>query len=209
MIGLSDFDYMRYAAENPDVAAVFGQDAAALYGHYVNNGIREGRKGYSTNDLANAYLRVYEVSSQIINDSMSDEEKIKAVHDWMCLNIAYDHDNYVNDTIPDESYSLYGAMEKGMAVCSGYAETFKTFMDVQGIECESIDGTAKGGHHGWNRVKVNGEDYYIDVTWDDPVPDVPGRVRYDYYLTKDPTFGGDHSAFTDPLDYYRYIGWDI
>lgn len=197
LIGVSNFDYMRYAAENSDVAAIFGQDAAALYNHYVNNGIKEGRRGYATDDLANAYLKIYEVSSKITNQEMSDEEKIKAIHDWMCLNIAYDNENYLNDTIPDESYHVTGAMNKGMAVCNGYAETFKTFMGIQGIECSVVDGTGNGGLHAWNRVKLGGEYYYIDVTWDDPVPDVPGRVRYEYYLTKDSTLGGTHLSSED------------
>lgn len=195
LIDASHFDYVRYAAENPDLAAVFGQDRAALYNHYITLGMKEGRKGYSTSSLVNAYVRLYQVSSQIMNDTMTDREKVKAVHDWMCLNTAYDYENYLNDTIPDESYYIQGVMNNGRAVCNGYAETFNAFMDVQGIECTEITGTADGGYHGWNKVKVDGEYYYIDVTWDDPVPDRAGRVRYDYYLTKDPTFGGDHAPY--------------
>ena len=201
LVELQDFDYVRYAAENPDVAVALGQDAAALYNHYVNYGIKEGRGSYSTDDFINACLKIYEVSSKIITPGMNDEERIKAVHDWMCLNIAYDYENYQRDTIPYESYHVAGAMNKGMAVCNGYAETFQTFMAVQGIECSVVDGTGKGGPHAWNRVKVNGEYYYIDVTWDDPVPDQPGVVYwYKYYLTKDSTFGGTHLSIEDEVD---------
>lgn len=192
------FDYVRYAAENPDVAAVFGQDRAALYNHYITLGIKEGRKGYSTNSLVNAYIRLYEVSAQIMNDTMTDQEKVKAAHDWMCINTAYDHDNFLNGTIPNESYHIEGVMNNGRAVCNGYAETFIAFMAVQGIECTEITGEGNGGYHGWNKVKVDGEYYYIDVTWDDPVPDRPGTVYwYNYYLTKDPTFGGTHIPYYD------------
>lgn len=197
LVGLQDFDYMRYAAENPDVAAALGQDAVSLYNHYVNNGIKEGRGYYSTDDEVNAYLKIYEVSSEITNPGMSDEERIKAVHDWMCLNIAYDYENYLRDTIPDESFDVTGAMNKGIAVCNGYAVAFDAFMGVQGIECSVVEGTGNGGLHAWNRVKLGGEYYYLDVTWDDPVPDVPGRVRYKYYLTKDSSLGGTHLSFED------------
>lgn len=41
-----NFDYKRYAAENPDVVAVFGQDEKALYNHYTTYGVKEGRKAY-------------------------------------------------------------------------------------------------------------------------------------------------------------------
>lgn len=102
-------------------------------------------------------------------------------------------------------------MKYGVAVCQGYASTFKAFMDALGIECEYVKGLGNGGPHGWNRVKVNGEDYYIDVTWDDPEnPGDPEYIDYTYYLTKDPTFGGDHLMFTDASDYFKYIeGWDV
>lgn len=185
LINRYDFDYMRYAAENPDVAALFGQDADALYEHYINYGIREGRGIYDVNE--NSCLKIYDVAEKITNDDMSDRDRIKAVHDWMVQNIKYDYDNYVRDTIPEESYGIDGAMNKGTAVCEGYASTFAFFMHVLGIECETVTSE----NHAWNKVKVDGEYYYIDVTWDDPVPDEPGRVRYDYYLSKDPTFGGE------------------
>lgn len=196
LVELSDFDYVRYAAENPDVAAAIGQDAAALYNHYVNYGIKEGRSGYVTDDFVNAYLKIYEVSSRIINPGMSDRERIKAVHDWMCLNMRYDRENYDRGTIPAESYDVTGAMNKGVVVCQGYAETFKDFMSLQGIECEIITSE----NHAWNKVKVDGEYYYIDVTWDDT--DNSSNMRYDYYLSKDPTFGGepDHIPEVDEWD---------
>ena len=38
-----------------------------------------------------------------------------------------------------------------------------------GLECRFVSGTADGGGHAWNQVKVNRKWYYIDCTWDDPV----------------------------------------
>lgn len=37
------FDAAYYAEKNPDVVAAYGTDPNALYAHYVNNGINEGR----------------------------------------------------------------------------------------------------------------------------------------------------------------------
>ncbi len=45
------FDHVRYMQENPDVAAVFGQDNTALYNHYITYGIAEGRRAYYTNGV--------------------------------------------------------------------------------------------------------------------------------------------------------------
>ncbi len=41
------FDAEYYAQKNPDVAAVQGTDAAALYNHYISNGRAEGRQAYN------------------------------------------------------------------------------------------------------------------------------------------------------------------
>lgn len=38
------------------------------------------------------------------------------------------------------------------------------------------------GSHAWNEVNLRGKWYHLDTTWDEPVPDVPGRV----YMTISP-----------------------
>lgn len=196
---LTAFDAERYARENPDLVAVFGMDEALLKEHYKTNGINEGRKAYSTRDDINAYLEIYRIAEEITANCNNNKEKVKAVHDWLCKNVAYDYDNYLSDSIPRDSYYETGVIFNHRAVCNGYAVTFQDFMDVLGIECETISGTARNsagsvGGHAWNRVKLNGVWYYIDVTWDDPVPDSGQGVvyQYKYYLVTDPTFGGNH-----------------
>ncbi len=42
-VSLEDFDAEWYAAQNPDVAAIFGTDVMSLYTHYITCGIAEGR----------------------------------------------------------------------------------------------------------------------------------------------------------------------
>lgn len=45
-ISKANFDYVRYADDNPDVKEAFGLDASALYRHYTTYGIKEGRAAY-------------------------------------------------------------------------------------------------------------------------------------------------------------------
>jgi hypothetical protein len=201
LISVNDFDYERYAYENPDVVAVLGGDNVSLYQHYTTYGINEGRKGY-VSQTARASLRaelmIYDLADTITADCKTDREKVKAVHDWLVKNVKYDYDNYLSGTIPYSSYRIEGAMLEGKAVCQGYAEAFELFMNVLGIPCELISGTGNNGsgtwvNHAWNKVYLDGRWYYIDTTWDDPVPDSGNSVYwYKYYLVTDPTFGGDH-----------------
>jgi transglutaminase/protease-like cytokinesis protein 3 len=126
------------------------------------------------------------ILKDIIEPDMTDAEKLKAVHDYIVLNTAYDYDNYKNDTVPEESYTEYGVLFKGVAVCDGYARTTKLFLDLLGIENYYVAGEVlDGGLHAWNVVKIDDKYVQVDTTWDDPVPNRPGEVRYDYFMVTD------------------------
>ena len=40
----------------------------------------------------------------------------------------------------------------------------------------------EGMNHGWNAVRLEGETYFIDCTFDDPVPDQGQYVSHEYFL---------------------------
>ena len=119
-------------------------------------------------------------------------EQELAVHDWIVLNCAYDYDNYLRGTIPWDSYRPTGVFVHGTAVCQGYAESFQLCMGILGIPCIMVTGTANGGDHAWNAVQLDGDWYMVDTTWDDPVPDEPGRVLYSYFNVTDEVLKRDH-----------------
>jgi hypothetical protein len=134
-----------------------------------------------------AVAKAKEILAQIITTDMTEDQKLKAVHDYIVLNTAYDYDNYVKDTIPDSSGRFYGVLLNHIAVCDGYARTLKLFMDILDIENYYVYGTilASGKEHAWNVVNIDGKYYQVDTTWDDPVPDLAGRLSYDYYKLTD------------------------
>lgn len=130
---------------------------------------------------------------KITKNCKSDFEKVKAVHDYLVLNTAYDYKNYLNGTIPESSYTAKGAIDKGKAVCEGYAKAFLCFMNMLDIPCKMVSGRGNGGDHAWNLVKIDKKWFQIDVTWDDPVPDRPGEVSYEYFLLTDAKMGESHT----------------
>lgn len=139
-----------------------------------------------------AFEKAKEIIQSTIQPGMSDRDKIKALHDYVVLNAAYDYDNYLRDTIPDDSYSEYGILILNTGVCQGYALTMKLLLQLAGIETYYITGTANGGLHAWNMVVLDGNYYHVDATWDDPVPNRPGQVRYNYFLISDKQMAADH-----------------
>ena len=115
------------------------------------------------------YKSLIEIINSIISDDMSELEKEQAVYKWLCLNCQYDYRHYdIPSAAPRESYEPYGAIINGKAVCLGYATAFQLFMDVLDIECITVVGAAFSSRedHAWNMVKIGGEWYCVDATWD-------------------------------------------
>jgi hypothetical protein len=73
------------------------------------------------------------------------------------------------------------------AVCAGYAKAFQYITNRLGIECEYVRGRCKSGEwHAWNIIKLEGDYYYVDATWDDHTntderKSGPAYVSYDYF----------------------------
>jgi len=117
-----------------------------------------------------------DVISSLITDAMSDYEKELAIHDWIIDWADYDVETKSNspNAKPDpDNDNPYGVLLHKKGICGGYTSTFQLFMDMLEIECITVAGVAESGEeHAWNMVKLNGEWYCVDVTWDDPVNDV-------------------------------------
>ena len=94
------------------------------------------------------------------------------VHDYLIKNAEYDHDTLAEakKTMHAASceyiYSAYGCLVNKKTVCSGYAEAFQLIMNKLGVNTTVVIGDA-GGPHQWNMIELEGESYYIDITWDD------------------------------------------
>jgi len=109
------------------------------------------------------------VLEEIIRDGMSDLEKETAVYDWVTRNIVYGWSRMdVLEETPREAYTPYGGLVDRMATCLGYAASFQLLMDMAGVECITVVGATLGstGDHAWNMVRLDGEWYCVDATWD-------------------------------------------
>lgn len=106
---------------------------------------------------------------------MTDLEKALAVHDELVLNYKYDK------TL--SKYSMKNLLVDKTAVCEGYASVFGYVMNELGIVCKLI--LSESINHIWNLIKIDGNWYHVDVTWDDPVPDTLGYVSHENFLLSD------------------------
>lgn len=118
------------------------------------------------------YKAAVAVIDSVITEDMTDVEKEKAVHDYLCINMDYDIPAVDDESKADpDADNPYGMLVGHYGICSGYASTFKLFMDCFDIECIIVEGKANGleEDHAWNKIHIDGKWYNVDVTWDDPV----------------------------------------
>lgn len=114
------------------------------------------------------YVNAKAVLEDILQDGMSDLEKEAEIYDWVLRNVEYDysHMNALEETVVD-SYTPYGGLVNRAGVCLGYASTFQLLMELAGVECIAVLGTGHSSEpHAWNMVRLNGEWYGVDATWD-------------------------------------------
>jgi hypothetical protein len=157
-------------------------------GMYDVSPIVEAYRSGNLSELTDTQFEIYEkaanVLDEIIKDGMDDYEKELAVHDWIIYNCTYDEGSLSAIPRPSENCdNPYGVLINGEAICRGYTTTFRMFMGMLGIPCGTVHAEdIEGDEHAWNTVKLDGSWYYVDCTWDDPVPDFDGRpVRHTYF----------------------------
>ncbi len=114
----------------------------------------------------------------LVRGRSDDFEKVKALHDWVARNIAYD-----DEGLRDRSKAVtepYGVIAKGMSVCAGYSKVFQLLCSMARVECAVVSGYGRGisfqpleegrrpyaGNHAWNAVRIQGGWYLVDTTWD-------------------------------------------
>ncbi|SEM87919.1 Transglutaminase-like superfamily protein [Paenisporosarcina quisquiliarum] len=127
-------------------------------------------------------MEVDRIIKENIRKGMSDLDKVKSIHDYLVLSVAYDYDNFLKNNVSDDSYEAYGALINKIAVCDGYTKSMALILNKVGVQTIQVTGIANGGNHSWNMVKIDGQYYHVDTTWDDPVPNKPGSVHYNYFL---------------------------
>ena len=107
---------------------------------------------------------------------MSDVQKARALHDYLCQHVQY-------DSSTSYKYTAYGAIVNGLAVCQGYTLAYQALLNKAGISNGLCPSDAM--KHIWNYVKIGSYWYHVDVTWDDPTYDRDGYVRHYYFLNSD------------------------
>lgn len=112
------------------------------------------------------------------DDCRTDLEKELFVHDWFADNVEYTFDGYASE---ESEYGVYGAIVERKAVCMGISKAVSMILNRLGVDCGTY--SCNEDRHMWNIVRLDGECYHLDVTWD--MRDSHGHTVYDYFNLSD------------------------
>lgn len=98
--------------------------------------------------------QIVSLARQITKGKRTDEEKSKAIFDWMTHNISYDYDEYQKNML--QIYFTYKSaletLNDKKGICMDYARLNAALHRAAGIEAKIVYGDG----HAWNQVKLDG-----------------------------------------------------
>lgn len=116
-------------------------------------------------------------AKKIIENSTSDLDKIKAIHDWVANNVWYDYDFFEGRT--GSTYlSAVDILKNKRTVCQGYANLSTALYRAAGFSAKVVYGRGAfwdsninetsnyAPNHAWTEVFYNGRWITTDCTWD-------------------------------------------
>lgn len=122
--------------------------------------------------------KIIALAKEITKDCKTDFERMRAIHDWVAKNIAYDIEAVINDDV--KGYKASETLETKKGVCQDYSLLVAALHRAIGMQARLIYGMAVipndksgvdlkafvGMQHAWNEIWIDGKWVPEDVTWD-------------------------------------------
>jgi len=108
----------------------------------VSNGYKPVIKDSALQTL---YNKARQVLQYYVTDDMSDVDKVRAIYEWLIVNVDYDKDTLESKSKDRTSYNsfyLEGVFNDGRAVCDGKSKAFTLLCGMEGIKALRIIGYA-------------------------------------------------------------------
>lgn len=163
---------------------------------------------YKDTDTLILTEKVKKVCNKILSKvaGKTEFEKELSLHDILARNVLYDDvakDNLIK--FHARSNTILGVLFYKTAVCEGIAKTFKFLLNALDIKCIVVKGKAiddlsgsvsADTLHAWNMVKIDGQPYHVDLTWNISSSDKNMLCHY-YFNLSDVDISIDHAISSD------------
>lgn len=127
--------------------------------------------------------KIEEIISKVPANA-NEYEKELFLHDYII-----DNCKYKNIKGNQDIFTAHGCLVNNTAVCEGYSKAMQILLSYVGIDCRTVVGSRKSESHMWNIVKINGNWYHLDVTWDGG----NNLQRHNYFNVTDEIIRKDHT----------------
>ena len=130
-------------------------------------------------DLESKWAQVDAIANNVVAAvaNESDYNKLKYFYEWIINWTEYQENEC------DQDYTGVFLLKK--SICAGYARAFQYLCKKAGLKCTTVRGQTKESH-AWNLVELNGQYYWVDVTWGDPTTDDGSqKLVYYYFMVTD------------------------
>ena len=182
-------------------------EAFWVLGNYtVRNNFHDGNylvlySKYSADEIGSMFDQINNEIVPILSsipDGASELIRETIIHDALVDGITYDFDAAEADDSSHDAFNVYGALVRKKAVCTGYAGAMKMLLNLVGIESRTVVGMSKNSGHMWNQVRIDGDWYNLDVTWDDSSTESDILYsRYSYFNLTDERLARNHKTGAD------------
>lgn len=124
-----------------------------------------------------------ELADEICSGCDTDEEKVKAIYQWIIYNFDYDYD--YNAFI--QYFNVRRTLHTRKGVCYDFSNLFAALCRSQNIPCYVVDGISykTAAQHTWNRVYYSNSWWDLDVTNDTTASKSEGNF-YDFRKLESP-----------------------
>lgn len=170
--------------------------------------VMANEKLYNKLDLEEkqVYSAVKKTTADIIKDCSTDYDKELAIHNYITDSYKY---GPTGSDVPRRAHTIVGIVMDKEGICEAYANLFYMMCKMANLDVQFVTGTANGIGHMWVMINLGGDYYHVDVTSDDPAPDVAYRERYDYFNVTDEYISKTHEWEKDDFpqctaDKYNY-----
>ena len=146
---------------------------------------------YSDEAFSRCLAEFVEQTVLPLRELPTEYERVRAAHDLLCELADYDYEYFNGGR--DEAHRILGFFIHQKVVCDGYANVYQWMLAYLGTKSYVVVGKAEGSH-AWNKVKLEGAWYNVDVCWSDT-----GSDQEKYFLKSDAWFEANDHSFTDPF----------
>ena len=190
----NDLPVLRGVADNNAAASVTNRSTRAARELPVFTALRASANQPIPKEIS-------DLARDLTRDCKTDTERARVLYDWITGHITYDWKVWADIVAGANTYTQpqdpLSVLQRGTAVCAGYAWLFDAFATSVGLDATFVIGNVRGYRgtaddnlvspylHAWNSVQLDGQWYLLDSTWgarQDGESATDYLARRDYYF---------------------------